>query len=72
MMLNKVSISLAKYEVSKFDGGTSFSQWKIKMWSFLVFQGLWKSVEEKISGDSEEPKIKLSKKSLERYFCECD
>lgn len=38
--------SSTKYEVEKFDGGSSFSLWKIRMKSSLVLQGLWKAIEE--------------------------
>ncbi|KAJ4849749.1 hypothetical protein Tsubulata_046314 [Turnera subulata] len=44
-MSNSTSSS-AKYEIEKFDGGSSFSLWKIRMRSSLVLQGLWKAVSE--------------------------
>src|SRR3954465_981800 len=68
MTSNKVSTSSAKYEVPKFDGGTSFSLWKIRMKSSLVLQGLWKAVEEKFSGVSEESKVELKEKALSAIF----
>src|SRR3954467_3307076 len=53
MTSNSMAVSLAKYEVLKFDGGTSFSLWKIRMKSALTLQGLWKAVVEKFDEDSD-------------------
>ena len=63
-----VPTSSAKYEVPKFDGGTSFSLWKIRMWSSLMLQGLWKAVEEKFSGVSEESKVELQERAMSAIF----
>ena len=68
MTSNMVTHSSAKYEVPKFDGGTSFSLWKIRMRSSLMLQGLWKAVEEKFSGVSEESKVELQEKALSAIF----
>src|SRR5436190_18600981 len=68
MTSSQVPTSSAKYEVPKFDGGTSFSLWKIRMRSSLMLQGLWKAVEEKFSGISEESKFELQEKALSTYF----
>src|SRR3954471_4876543 len=67
-MSSAVSTASAKYEVPKFDGGTSFSLWKSRMKSSLVLQGLWKAVEEKFSGVSEESKVELKEKALSAIF----
>src|SRR3954464_8670627 len=56
MASNMMSVSSAKYEVPKFDGGTSFSLWEIRMKSSLMLQGLWKAVVEKFDEDSDEIK----------------
>ena len=68
MASNKVSTSSAKYEVPKFDGMTSFSLWKIRMKSSMVLQGLWKTVEGKFSGVSEESKVELKEQALSAIF----
>src|SRR3954466_6654801 len=68
MTSSQVPTSSAKYEVPKFDGGTSFSLWKIKMRSSLMLQGLWKAVEEKFSGVSEESKVELQERVLSAIF----
>src|SRR3954471_17495988 len=68
MTSNMVPTSSAKYEVPKFDGGTSFSLWKIRMRSSLMLQGLWKVVEEKFFGVSEESKVELQERSLSAIF----
>src|SRR3954469_2466121 len=69
MASNTMSVSSAKYEVPKFDGGTSFSLWKIRMKSALTLQGLWKSVVEKFKEDSDESKkADLKKKALSAIF----
>ena len=68
MASNKVSTSSAKYEVPKFDGMTSFSLSKIRMKSSMVFQGLWKAVEGKFFGVSEESKVELKEQALSAIF----
>ena len=68
MTSSQVPTSSAKYEVPKFDGGTSFSLWKIRMRSSLMLQGLWKAVEEKFSGVSEESKVELQERALSAIF----
>src|SRR3954464_8477402 len=68
MTSNVVPTSSAKYEVSKFDGGTSFSLWKIRMRPSLMLQGLWKAVEEKFFGVSEESNVELQKRALSAIF----
>src|SRR5881628_2196937 len=68
MTSNVVPTSSAKSEVPKFDGGTSFSRWKIRMRSSLMLQGLWKAVEEKFSGVSEESKVELEEKAMSAIF----
>src|SRR3954464_11368838 len=68
MASNVVTTTSVKYEISKFDGGTSFSLWKIRMWSSLMLQGLWKAVEEKFSGVSEESKVELQERALSAIF----
>ena len=55
----------AKY----FDGGTSFSLWKIRMRSSLVLQGLWKAIEKKFSDNStESEKLDLKERALGAIF----
>ncbi|KAK6786428.1 hypothetical protein RDI58_014953 [Solanum bulbocastanum] len=39
-------LSSTKYEIERFDGGSNFSLWKIRMRSSLVLQWLWKVIEE--------------------------
>src|SRR3954466_14298549 len=68
MTSNVVPTSSAKYEVLKFDRGTSFSLWKIRMQSSLMLQGLWKAVEEKFSEVSEESKVELQERALSAIF----
>src|SRR5436190_11611011 len=68
MTSSQVPTLSAKYEVPKFDGGTSFSLWKIRMRSSLMLQGLWKAVEEKFSGVSEESKVELQERALSAIF----
>src|SRR5436189_3712177 len=68
MTSSQVPTSSAKYEVPKFDGETSFSLWKIRMRSSLMLQGLWKAVEEKFSGVSEESKVELQERALSAIF----
>ncbi len=41
--------SSTKYEMENFDGGSSFSLWKIKIKSSLILQGLWKAIEDNFS-----------------------
>src|SRR3954471_19451833 len=68
-MSSAVSMASAKYEVPKFDGGTSFSLWKIRMRSSLVLQGLWNAIEEKFSDDSSESeKLNLKERALGAIF----
>src|SRR3954462_4396207 len=68
-MSSAVSTASAKYEVSKFHGGTSFSLWKIRMRSSLVLQGLRKAIEEKFSDDStESEKLDLKERALGAIF----
>src|SRR3954466_16153042 len=62
-------VSSAKYEVPKFDGGTSFSLWKIRMKPSLTLQGLWKAVVEKFDEDSDEfKKADLKERALSAIF----
>src|SRR3954466_5088207 len=68
MTSNVVQTSSAKYEVPKFDEGTSFSFWKIRMQSSLMLQGLWKAVEEKFFGVSDESKVELQERALNAIF----
>src|SRR3954466_14267555 len=69
MTSNSMSVSSAKYEVPKFDGGTSFSLWKIRMKSALTLQGLWKAVVEKFDEDSDEfKKADLKEMALSAIF----
>src|SRR2546430_16665467 len=69
MASNSMSVSSAKYEVPKFDGGTSFSLWKIRMKSALTLQGLWKAVVEKFDEDSDEiKKADLKERALNDIF----
>src|SRR5438270_13349774 len=69
MASNTMSVASAKYEVPKFDGGTSFSLWKIRMKSALTLQGLWKAVVEKFDEDSDESKkVVLKKRALSAIF----
>src|SRR3954464_2023494 len=65
---NMVPTSSAKYEVPKFYLGMSFSLWKIRMWYSLMLQGLWKAVEEKFYGVSEESKVELKERALSAIF----
>src|SRR3954470_18332360 len=69
MASSSMSVSLAKYEVPKFDGGTSFSLWKIRMKSALTLQGLWKAIVEKFDEDSDESKkTDLKERALSSIF----
>src|SRR3954463_15913745 len=69
MASNTMSVSSAKYEVPKFDGGTSFSLWKIRMKSSLTLQGLWKAAVEKFDEDSDEfKKTDLKERALSAIF----
>src|SRR3954469_744676 len=69
MASNSMAVSSAKYEVPKFDGGTSFSLWKIRMKSALTLQGLWKAVVEKFDEDSDEiKKADLKERALSAIF----
>src|SRR3954468_20792952 len=69
MASNSMAVSSAKYEVPKFDGGTSFSLWKIRMKSSLTLQGLWKAVVEKFDEDSDEfKKTDLKERALSAIF----
>src|SRR4051812_12201380 len=69
MVSNTMSVSSAKYEVPKFDGGTSFSLWKIRMKSTLTLQGLWQAVMEKFDEDSDESKkADLKERALSAIF----
>src|SRR5436190_1679331 len=69
MASNMASVSSAKYEVPKFDGGTSFSLWKIRMKFALPLQGLWKAVVEKFDEDSDEiKKADLKERALSAIF----
>src|SRR4051794_5328669 len=68
MTSSQVLTLSAKYEVPKFDGGTSFSLWKIRMRSSLILQGLWKAVDEKFSGVLEESKVELQERALNAIF----
>ena len=68
MASNNVPTSSVKYEVPKFDGMASFSLWNIRMKSSLVLQGLWKAVEEKFFGVSEESKVELKEQALSAIF----
>src|SRR3954463_4120961 len=68
MASSGVPTSSARYEVPKFDEGTSFSLWKIRMRSSLMLQGLWKAIEEKFPGDSEESKVELQERALSAIF----
>src|SRR3954471_6678505 len=64
-MTSVVPSASAKFEVPKFDGGTSFSLLKIWMRSSLVLQGLWNAIEEKFSDDStESEKLDLKERTL--------
>lgn len=55
--------SLVKYEVPKFDGKTNFSLWK-----YLVLQGLWKTVEEKVSESSDGSMVESKEKGMSYIF----
>src|SRR3954464_9860673 len=69
MTSNSMAVSSAKYEVPKFDGGTSFSLWKIRMKSALTLQGLWKAAVEKFDADSDEiQKADLKERALSAIF----
>src|SRR3954470_20911818 len=68
-MTSAVFTASPKYKVPKFDGGTSFSLWKIRMRLSLVLQGLWKAIEEKLSDDStESKKLDLKERALGAVF----
>src|SRR4051812_40076825 len=68
-MTSAVSRVSAKYKILKFDGGTSFSLWKIWMRSSLVLQGLWKAIEENFSEDlTESKKLDLKERALGALF----
>ena len=63
------SSSSTKYEVEKFDGGSSFSLWKIRMKSSLVLQGLWKAIDEDFPEEMKEAeKAYLKERSLSVIF----
>src|SRR3954468_17874640 len=69
MASNSMAVSSAKHEISKFDGGTNFSHWKIRMKSALTLQGLWKAVVEKFDEDSDEfKKADLKEMALSAIF----
>src|SRR5436190_2950206 len=69
MTSSAMTVSSAKYEVPKFDGGTSFSLWKIRMKSALTLQGLWKAVVEKFDEGSDEiKKADLKERALSSIF----
>ncbi len=52
--------SLMKYEIEKFDGGSRFSLWKIKIKSSLLLQGLWKAIKDNfLEGTKEAEKANL-------------
>lgn len=57
-------MSLAKYEVPKFDGKTSFSLKKIRVRLSLVLQELWKAVGEKFYGNMKESKVELKNEAV--------
>ncbi|XP_073112178.1 uncharacterized protein [Elaeis guineensis] len=61
--------SSTKYEVEKFNGGSSFSLWKIKIKSSLILQGLWKAVENNfLEGMKEADKANLKERALSAIF----
>src|SRR4051812_38434011 len=69
MASDTMSVVLAKYEVPKFDGGTTFSLWKIRMKAALTLQGLWKAVVEKFDEDSDESKkADLKERAISAIF----
>src|SRR2546430_11493298 len=69
MTSSAMTVSSAKYEIPKFDGGTSFSVWKIRMKSALTLQGLWKAVVEKFDENSDEiQKADLKERALSAIF----
>src|SRR5437588_8144274 len=69
MASNSMAVSSAKYEVPKFDGGTSFSLWKIRIKSALKLEGLWKAVVEKFDEDSDAfKKADLKEMALSAIF----
>ncbi len=61
--------SLTKYELEKFDGGSSFSLWKIKIKSSLILQDLWKAMEDNFpKGIKEVEKTNLNERALSAIF----
>ncbi|KAF7808411.1 Retrovirus-related Pol polyprotein from transposon TNT 1-94 [Senna tora] len=58
-----------KYEVEKFDGGSNFSLWKIRMQSALILQDLWQAIEDKfVVLVTEEHRFVIKKKALGAIF----
>lgn len=68
MASNVVHNSSAKYELARFDGEIDFSHWKTKMHMFLVLQGLWKIVEEKVCGNLDGSMVELKEKAPSFIF----
>src|SRR3954470_22051076 len=69
MTSSAMTVSSAKCEVPKFDGGTSFSLWKIRMKSALTLLGLWKAVVEKFDEGSDKiKKADLKERALSAIF----
>ncbi|KAF7831598.1 Retrovirus-related Pol polyprotein from transposon TNT 1-94 [Senna tora] len=58
-----------KYEVEKFDGGSKFSMWKIRMLSVLILQDLWQAIEDKFAVSvTKEQRLVIKKKVLGAIF----
>ncbi len=61
--------SSKKYEMEKFDSGSSFSLWKIKIKSSLILQGLWKVIEDNFSGGMKKAKkVDMKERALSAIF----
>ncbi len=55
--------------MEKFDSGSSFSLWKIKIKSSLILQGLWKAIEDNFpEGMKEAEKANMKERVLSAIF----
>ncbi|XP_057989346.1 disease resistance protein RPV1 [Hevea brasiliensis] len=65
----QIALSSMKYEVEKFNSGSSFSLWKIKIKSSLILQGLWKAIDDNfLEGTKEAEKVNIKGKALSAIF----
>lgn len=62
-------LSSTKYEIEKFNRGSSFSLWMIRMRSSLLLQGLWKAIKEVFLEELKElEKVELRERALSEIF----